>query len=311
MRIIRSSHLIVVGLVMLVGIPLGSASLKGQEESPYSSFDVYIYPEYEHPGVGIVVEGVVNEGKYPRYLEMQVPQGTTIALVRMGAGEVMGAGERIDILERDGKSYLPIDVSESGFQVQYYFNPFTEGEETRSFTYELSTNEVLPEFHFIIQRPIAAENFQHSLVAAEELEGDFGIVFYRQHVPGLQPQAIQSVTVSYSNPTHMLTLSRLQSMMAEQQDVGVASPVATRNPTSNLGSVLIVLLVVSMGMFMILKVMGRGKAMQPVLATQTPLDAVTGTKGKGKDFSASKFCPHCGSPRQITAKYCGQCGKEY
>lgn len=311
MRLLKSGHMIVLGLVLSVGIPLGSGSLKGQEASPYASFDVYIYPEYEHPGVGIVIEGVVNEGQYPRYLEMQVPQGTTIALVRRGTGDAIGEGERIDILERDGKSYLPIDVSESRFQVQYYFNPFAEGEETRSFTYELSTNEVLPEFHFIIQRPIAAENFQHSLVGAEEVEGEFGIVFYRQHFPGLQPQAVQTVTVSYSNPTHTLTLGRLQSMMAEQQaDVG-ASPAATWDPTSNLGTVLIVLLVVGAGMFMILKVMGRGKGLQPDLGTQTAPEVAARPKGKGKASSASKFCPHCGSLRQEKAKFCGQCGKGY
>lgn len=303
--------MIVLGLALSVGIPQGSGNLMGQAESPYTSFDVYIYPEYEHPGVGIVVEGVVNEGQYPRYLEMQVPQGTTIALVRRGTGDVMGEGERIDIMERDGKSYLPIDVSESKFQVQYYFNPFDVGEETRSFTYELSTNEVLPEFHFIIQRPIAAENFQHSLVGAEEVEGEFGLVFYRQHFPGLQPQAVQSVTVGYSNPTNSLTLSRLQSMMAEQQVEGGASTAAIRDPTSNIGTVLMVLLVIGVGMFMILKVMGHGKGLQPALATQTATEVAAGTKGKSKVSSASKFCPHCGGPRQETAKFCGHCGKEF
>ncbi len=302
--------MIVLGLVMSVGLPLGPGSLKGQTESPFTSFDIYIYPEYEHPGVGIVVEGVVQEGQYPRYLEMQVPQGTTIALVRRGTGEAMGEGERIDILERDGKSYLPIDVSESGFQVQYYFNPFAEGDE-RSFTYELSTNEVLPEYHFIIQRPIAAENFQHSLAGAEELEGEFGIVFYRHHFPGLQPQAVQTVTISYANPTHTLTLSRLQSMMAERPAEGGTGSTATGDPTSNLGTVLVVLIGVGAGMFMILKVMGRGKALEPVLATQSAPKAAAGTKGKGKGSGSSKFCPHCGSPRQVTAKFCGQCGKEY
>ena len=303
--------MIALGLVVLAGLPQGPANLKGQAESSYTSFDVYIYPEYEHPGVGVVVEGVVKEGQYPRYLEMQVPQGTTIALVRRGTADAMGEGERIDILERDGKYFLPIDVSEPRFQVQYYFNPFEEGEETRSFTYDLSTNEVLPEFHFIIQRPIAAENFQHSLVGAEEVEGEFGIVFYRQHFPGLQPQAVQAVTVSYSNPTQTLTLVRLQSMMAEQQAAGGVSPAATGDPTSNLGTVLLVLLIVGVGMFMILKVMGPRKALQPALAMQTASEIVASPKGKGKVSSPTKFCPHCGGPRQVAAKFCGQCGKGY
>ena len=85
----------------------------------------------------------------------------------------------------------------------------------------------------------------------------------------------------------------------------------TRPHGHTLGTVLTVLLVVGAGMFMILKVMGRGKGLEPALITQTVPELAARSKGKGKVSSASKFCPHCGSLRQETAKFCGQCGKGY
>ena len=57
-----------------------ATGLGAQTASTFNSFEVFIYPEYDHPGVGIYVEGSIKPGEYPRFLEMQVPRETTVAL---------------------------------------------------------------------------------------------------------------------------------------------------------------------------------------------------------------------------------------
>ncbi len=295
---------LVILLAMLAGVP----GLRGQQVSQYKRFDIYILPEYDHPGVGIILAAEVMEGQYPRFLEMQVPAGTSTALLRqLGQNQPIA----LDIQERDGKTYLPIDVSRAEFQVQFYFNPFDETGARRAFEYTILTNELLPAFHVEVYRPIAASNFQHSLEGAEEDQDDLGLTFYRQHFDGLQPGTAYAVSVSYDNPTNMLTVPALQARLEELRagETGAGAP--SLSQPSNLSKVLIVLSLVGVGLFVILNTWG-GRRAQPVpaAAESTSGGAVGQPATRPKDGNA-KFCAKCGNPRHSDNRFCASCGKEF
>ncbi len=281
-----------------------ATGLGAQTESPFNSFDIFIYPEYDHPGVGIFVEGSIKPGEYPRFLEMQVPLETTVALSRK---EVNGedTSERIEIQKRDGQAFLPLELTESQFQIQYYFNPFTAEGSDRSFTFELITNEILPEWHLVLQQPARAENFRHSLEGAEGLDGEFGLKFYRQHVEGLAPGTPYSVEISYSNPTGELTMNVVQAIMAEQQAKGGPDPRAPVNPRTRLPLVAAVVVLMGAVVFAGLKFMGqRTGSVSAASLEKTPAPAA-----KRKPQGAKKFCAGCGTPLRPEAKFCANCGK--
>ncbi|UCD37747.1 MAG: zinc ribbon domain-containing protein [Fidelibacterota bacterium] len=301
---------IMLGLVIVALIPWDAAMPQVQKSSAFKAFDVYIYPEYDHPGVGIFIEGEVLPGNFPRFLEIQVPEATSMALLmRPGQGE--SGSERIEIQRRDGKAYLPVDLNVARFQLQFYFNPFEDEGAGRSFTYEFSSNELLPEYHIIVQRPLAAEGFEHSLQNPEEIQGEFGLVFYRQHIQGLQPGAVQTVSVDYRNPSGNLTLGTLQSRMEKAQaERGADHPRETSQP-SNLTVVLIVIAILIIGLFIVLKVRGGEKDAAPATATKKALDPITKTKGSSKAADTTQFCANCGTQRRPGARFCSDCGKEF
>lgn len=283
-----------------------ATGLGAQANSPFNSFDIFIYPEYDHPGVGIFVEGSIKPGKYPRFLEMQVPLETTIALSHK---EVKGedASERIEIQIRDGQAFLPLELTEPQFRIQYYFNPFNAEGSDRSFTFEVVTNEILPEWHLIIQQPAKAQDFRHSLEDAEEVDGEFGLKFYRRHIDGLAPGKPYSVEISYRNPSGELTMNVVQAIMAEQQAKGGPDPHAPVNPRTRLPLVAAVVLLTGAAVFAGLKFMGR-RAGAPSSPADSP-DKSPAAAHEHKLKDAKKFCAACGTPLQSGAKFCASCGK--
>lgn len=297
MRVKRKySFLLVLGLFTFLQAQL----------SPFKSFDITIYPEYMHPGVGILVEGEILEGQFPRYVELMVPSETTVALLHMGERQ---ESQRIEVVERDGKSYLPLDVTEAEFAVEFYYNPFTAGSVRREMTFEFTTNEQLPEFHMVIQEPVAAENFEHSMFGAEAVEREFGLTYYRQHINGLQPGRIHAVNLSYDNPTNTLTQVRLQAIMQQRQAASTAQAPA-ESPTSNMLMVILLIVVIAAGLFFILR--STGGRWQAAMAGTSggPAKATTPSKGRGKGAAAQQFCPHCGASWRAGARFCANCGKE-
>ncbi len=284
-------------LVLSVWGLFGLDSLLAQEPSPYEKFDILILPEYEHPGVEVRVEGVVKPGQYPRYLELDVSPDTRIALLNKPGPEGEPVSERIEAREEDGWTYLPVDVSEDRFLLRYYFNPFDRESGERTFTYELTTNEVLPEIHISIQRPVAAQYFRHSLAEAEEQVDEFGLTYYQQHIHGLQPGASFSVAVEYDNPTQTLTLTELQSRMERKQAEGGAGQRAAGGRPLNLMTVLLVVALLAGCLFIAFRLWDGRKAAPK--------------EGPAKLAKEKQVCINCGTPRRPGARFCARCGKEF
>lgn len=284
--------------MLILWAGLAAATLSAQAESPYTTFDVYIYPEYSHPGIGIVIEGEVQPGQFPRFLEMEVPLTTNIALVQLGDDDANN--QRIEIVERDGKAYLPVDVSAQKFQVQYFYNPFDKEGNHRAFEYFLATNEQLPEVHFILQQPIHAVNFTHDMPGAETLDGDFGLMFFRQHIEGMAPGEVRRITASYDNPSGTLSISTIQTILESQQGAAAS---AVGDP-GDMTTMFLIMGALGAGFFLVMTWMKpAGRAVAPVEQTE----AAAGKHANG----SAKFCRKCGSTRRANKKFCPSCGSAY
>ena len=296
-HLIRLSLLLAAALSSVAAQDDPFAALGQEVGSPFTSFDIYIYPEYSHPGVGIVIEGELLPGEYPRFLEMEVPGITTIALVRMGADDE--TGQRVEITSRDGKSYLPVDITGPNFQVQYFYNPFGAEGGHREFDFTLATNEQLPEVHIIIQKPLHAENFTHDLNDAETVDGDFGLTFYREHIPSLAPGEVRNVHVSYDNAPGTLTITALEELMAQQR-----GPVRASSDPGNMTPLLLAVALMGIGLLAVVW-MRKGQA------KTAGVEMLAGAQQKPAGSGAALFCGHCGAPRRSDAHFCNQCGKEF
>lgn len=288
-----------------------SVTLLAQDMDSYEEFDVLILPDYEYPGVEIRIEGVVKPGEYPRYLELGIPNDTEAAILSKPDSQGNPVSELIKARESDGRFFLPVDVSESRFLLRYYFSPFDSNSVERAFTYELVTNEALYDLHVILQEPIGAQNLRHTLAAAEELVGEFGLVYYQQHLSELLPGTSYLVDVSYENPTQALTLVELQTRMEQRLAESSADLEESGGFSLSLGTVLAMTVLAGAVMFALLRLGFRRKAAaltttsreihQPDSMEHSPVTSPT----------VKNYCSRCGTRRRPESRYCSNCGEKF
>lgn len=268
------------------------STLAAQINTPFSTFDIYVYPEYDHPGVGVQIDVNIIPGKTPLAFEVEVPANTSMALLRSQSSSIT-----VEVIGRDGKFYIPINATEARFFIQYYFNPFSSEGQNRDFTYTISLTEELSEYHLIVQQPMGALNFQQSLIGAEVFNDELGIQYFRAHIhDGLQPGASSEVDIKYDNPTGELTSTLIAPIKAQQQ---AARDVA---PTSgmDMSTMLVLLFMALAGFAVIAKFTGKKSA------RAVPAPAIGGKKKK-----KGKFCSSCGSPKSTADKFCVECGASF
>ncbi len=282
------THLAAFYFMLLCAVGIASG-----QESPYSKFDVVISPEYDHPGLGIYIEIDTKPAEFPRYLEMDVPEQTTIVLLYDRAD---GTNNRLEVKREDDRTFVGIDVAKPQIALRYYYNPFAEATGARNFEYRLLTNDLLPEFHVVVQETMSSTDFTQSMDGAEVVDGDFGLKFYRSHNQGLTPGTVFEVNVSYNNPSGELTVPQIKA----KQEAGELpmDPQETQAPASNVTLVLGIFLGLVAVITLMVKYLG-------------PDNSKKATIVQAKAALSGQFCTNCGDPRRPNSKFCASCGKEY
>ena len=288
-----------------------SVLLLAQDTDAYEEFDVLILPDYEYPGVEIRIEGVVRPGEYPRYLELGIPYDTEAAILSKPDSQGNPVSVLVEAREADGRFYLPVDVSESRFLLYYYFSPFDSNSVERSFTYELVTNEALYDLHVILQEPIGARNLRHTFAAAEELVGEFGLVYYQQHISELLPGTSFIVDVSYENPTRALTLAELQTRMEQRLAESGADPETSSEFSLGLGTVLAVTLLAGTVMYTLLRLGYRRKSTVSATAPRENRQPDSKAESSVTSPMEKNYCSRCGARRRPQSRFCSNCGEEF
>lgn len=302
-------------LLFWLSAPLLSTSdsvvLLSQDMDSYEEFDVLILPDYEYPGVEIRIEGVVKSGEYPRYLELGIPDDTEAAILSKPDSQGNPVSVLVEAREADGSFYIPVDVSESRFLLQYYFSLFDSNSVERTFTYELVTNEALTDLHIILQEPIGARNLRHTLTDAEELVGEFGLVYYQQHLAELLPGISYTVDVSYENPAQALTLVELQTRMEQRLAESDADLEATGEFSLSLGTVLAITVLAGVVMYAFLRLGFRRKI--AVLAGSSREIHRSDSLGKSPVTppKVRNYCSKCGTRRRPESRFCSNCGEKF
>ncbi len=268
------------------------------EKAPFEEFVVGFWPEYDHPGVLVTIQIDTPEALLPYDIAITLPDGAKMALKR----EMNDAGEeelvKQEIIEKDGKSIMPIHLTEPNFYSQFYFNPFAK-EGRREMSYDFETDKDLDHYHIIIQEHMAAENFQTSLQEPETFQNDYGITFYRQHLDDLKAGEKFNIRFSYDNPEGVTTVDVLQKMMANHPEMNGAGQAGAKGDDINTFSrfenarkytfVLFFVLVI----IVIIIVRWKGKSPAPAPSAK----------------SDSHFCTSCGQENAPDVKFCTNCGK--
>jgi hypothetical protein len=190
-----------------------AAPLLTAEESPFEELDFAIWPEYDHPGVLILLDGTLRQEALPITLEFRIPNeaGAVGATFSEGDEEPF----EVAVVERaDGKwAVLDIPKGSKILRTGFYYDPFTDSVE-RNIEYIIMLNQPLEHFHVLIQEPPAVENFRIDDPAAQKTgDPSNGFTNYTLLVNRLAAGEQKRISFSYQNPSFKHTMPTWQPLL--------------------------------------------------------------------------------------------------
>ncbi len=274
---------------------ISSGLLNGQGPI-FDEFIFSLWPEYDHPGVLVILSGKVNDEQLPAKIEFMIPVETE-KVSAVGVLDTTGALTEVPIDDRGQEKWVSLNLDHSKFHIEFYYNTFAT-DHLRNVNYQLRFNVDIPEYIFAVQQPIMAEKFLPPELEMESFQDQHGMTFYRKLMPSLPAGNIYQASFSYENHTGETSLDQLRKMMAEtDQGTGITEPTsptatAMKRHRMPLWEPLAVLALIAV-------IIGFIYSRQ--LKTAAPLP---------KTANGSSFCTHCGEKTSPNDKFCANCGNK-
>ncbi len=272
--------------IVTLSFILYSAVILTAQESPFEELDFAIWPEYDHPGVLILLDGTLRQEALPITLEFRIPNeaGAVGATFSEGDEEILF---EVDVVERADGKWVVLDIPKGSkiLRTGFYYDPFTDSVE-RNIEYIIMLNQPLEHFHIQVQEPLSAESFRIDDPTAQKT-GDPSHAFtnYTILVNGLAAGTQKRISYSYRNPSRQLSMEVLQQMMAAEPSSSGTSPQSS--------------------------VIEHDKSFKHTMPTWQPLlilSMVALIVGVAYSVQNKRHCPKCNTPNSGSNKFCSSCG---
>ena len=265
-----------------------SALILTAQESPFEELDFAIFPEYDRPGVLILMDGKLRQDVLPITLEFLIPDeaDTVGATFSEGDEELF----EVAVVERVDGKWAVIDIPKGNkiLRTGFYYDPFTDSVE-RNIDYLIELNQPLEHFHIQVQKPLTAESFRNDDPTAEKTgDPSHGFTNYTILVNGLAAGEQKRISFSYQNPSGKLSMEVLQQMMA-------AEPSSSSGDDSSLQT----------------SVNEHDESFKHTMPTWQPLlilSTVALIVGVVYATQNKRLCPTCKTPNSGRSKFCSSCG---
>ena len=262
-----------------------SALILTAQESPFEELDFAIFPEYDRPGVLILMDGKLRQDVLPITLEFLIPDeaDTVGATFSEGDEELF----EVAVVERVDGKWAVIDIPKGNkiLRTGFYYDPFTDSVE-RNIDYLIELNQPLEHFHIQVQKPLTAESFRNDDPTAEKTgDPSHGFTNYTILVNVGEQKRI---SFSYQNPSGKLSMEVLQQMMA-------AEPSSSSGDDSSLQT----------------SVNEHDESFKHTMPTWQPLlilSTVALIVGVVYATQNKRLCPTCKTPNSGRSKFCSSCG---
>lgn len=279
-------------------ISLFFLGLTTAQESPFTNFDVVLYPEYYFEGLMAEVDGEIKEGQLPLNFEMDVPANTDSVFFVSGTASSDAEVKNLSVLKKDKRSFIQVSIFESKFRTFIFFDGEKDGALRRG-DFTLKLNHPVDDAHIILQEPLVAENFSFSEPGAESFQDQHGMTFHRVHIHDFKANTPKRVTFAYENPSGEISINKLQTMLSEDDRTAapVPTPGTSQKPVRHklpLWQPLTVLAVVAVTVGWMASVQRKKEKSESSAST---------TKS-----AEGKFCTHCGEGIFPEHKFCTHCG---
>ncbi|MEE2876618.1 MAG: hypothetical protein VX822_02390 [Candidatus Neomarinimicrobiota bacterium] len=197
----RTVFLLIAGLL---SVPLA-------QESPFNSFIIALWPEYDRPGVLVILTGEIESDRLPLRIRTPMPGNADVV---MAMGQEGGGADLspVQISREETGMWIDTLFVEPQFQIEFYFDPF-DGDDKRKGEYLFQINHPLNTYHVAVQVPLGSEEFVFSESEVDSIQDEHGLQYIRKRFVGLSAYSPKPFSFSYTNKSGGLTVNILQQML--------------------------------------------------------------------------------------------------
>ena len=288
----------IITLLFLLALLLSSQPAYAQETPTLSSADVWVWPEYDQPGV-LVIQRMLVSGNtsLPATMTFRIPAAAR-------EPSAVAVGQTIDTVA-DAEYTLEVDgawinvvlvVTAPAIQVEYYDPALVKNGKERSYQYVWAGDYAVQDFHLELQQPFDAKELKVEPALPGTNPIPDGLTYYTGDFGALTAGQTFTLDVSYTKESDALSISFMN-----------IQPAATVDETTSGRVSLDTYLPWLVGAFGVLMIAGglyyyfRGTARPRSSARRRHATS-------GEEDDKQTYCPQCGTRARSGDRFCRTCG---
>ena len=297
-----------VWLVLLaVVVSLGAFPVFAAEEEETGSFEnvrLWLYPEYDDPGLLVMLQGEIVGVDCPVTVRFLVPQSAVMysAGTKDEAGEYSGGPPAREASGVPGWAEISYVMSTDTFRVEYY-DDIVQGAPDRSIDYQFRTLYPIADLKVYAQEPVGSSSYsvtgfgESSPAVSGEFDGRLTTHSFSYQTLGIED--VFDFRITYERNTSELSLALLNpgsSTDRSSPSSGVAIAVTVA-----------VLIVLGGGAFWVYR--AKPSSRRVPVKRDGPVKHKSGSsRSVERKAPAGGFCTNCGEPLTLGDRFCGGCG---
>jgi len=282
-----------------------SAPMQLGSASPLERLEVALLPEYDQPGVLVILRGVLSPAvELPAHVEIPVPAayGEPSAVAIQGPeGQLFTADYQRRV--QGQWATIVMEAESAGIWIEFYADLTQEGDK-RSFTFFWPGGMDIAGFQYEIQQPWSADNIQVTAQGVAGVHTD-GLVYHSASYGPLSAASQSLISFAYENQDSELTINA-QPKIDRPDEVRGETPDLSQMLPYILGGVGLVL--IAAGVIVYVRFKRQDSAASPPRKRKRRRKT-TGESREEVDASPV-YCHLCGVQAGASDHYCRRCGAQ-
>ncbi len=285
-------------LLLLLGLLVSFQPAHAQGQPSLGSAEVWIWPEYDQPGVLIIQHMLVSANtSLPATMTFRIP-----AAAQKPAALAVGptsdtVADTAYTLEADGKwMKVIVEVTAPAIQLEYYDPSLSKSGKNREYLYEWAGDYAVNNFHVELQQPFDASGMEATPALTVSNPIPDGLTYYTGDFGALAAGQIFTLDVSYTKDSDALSVSFMNVQPSAPVDENTAGRVSW--------STYLPWLVGAFGVLMI-----AGGLYYYLRGTARPRPSARRRHASSEEAAEGQtYCPQCGARARSGDRFCRTCG---
>lgn len=285
-------------LLLLFGVVLTIQPALAQGTPTLNSANVWIWPEYDQPGVLIIQRMLVSGStSLPATMTFRIPAAAQ-------EPSAMAVGQTVDnvadapyTLETDGEWVkVIVEVTAPAIQLEYYDPSLLKNGKDREYIYEWAGDYAVENFHMELQQPFDASNLKTEPTLPGTNPILDGLTYYTGDFGALTAGQVFTLNITYTKASDALSISFMNIQPSAPVDENTAGRVSfdTYLPW----------LVAAFGVLMI-----AGSLYYYFRGTGRPRSSARRRHASSEETAEGQtYCPQCGTRARSGDRFCRTCG---